>query len=88
MSETFATTVLDRFLDPITDCLTPDVARRIVDLKIEPSLQSRLDELAAKANAGILTPAEVREYREYVEGIDVVGIFKAKARLSLLRHSS
>lgn len=88
MSETFATTVLDRFLDPVTDCLTPDVARRIVDLKIDPLLQSRLDELAAKANAGALASEEAREYREYVEGIDLIGILKAKARLSLVRHSS
>jgi hypothetical protein len=79
-------TVLDRFLDPLTDCLTPDVARRIVDLKIDPSLQSRLDELAEKANAGTLSAEELREYEEYVDGIDVVGILKAKARLSLVRH--
>jgi hypothetical protein len=80
-------TVLDRFLDPLTECLTPDVARRIVDLKIDPRLQSRLDELAAKANDGTLTPAETHEYQEYVDGIDLVGILKAKARLSLVRHS-
>jgi hypothetical protein len=81
-------TVLDRFLDPLTDCLTPDVARRIVDLRIDPSLQSRLNELADKANAGALTPGEIREYQEYVDGIDLVGILKAKARLSLARHPS
>jgi hypothetical protein len=81
-------TVLDRFLDPLTDCLTPDVARRIVDLKIDPSLQLRLDELAEKANAGTLSVVELQEYEEYVDGIDVVGILKAKARLSLVRHSS
>jgi hypothetical protein len=79
-------TVLDRFLDPLTDCLTPDVARRIVDLKIDPSLQSRLDELAEKANAGTLSAKELQEYEEYVDGIDLVGILKAKARLSLVRH--
>ncbi|HUE16442.1 MAG TPA: hypothetical protein VMR25_19870 [Planctomycetaceae bacterium] len=81
-------TVLDRFLDPLTDCLTPDVARRIVDLKIDPSLQSRLDELAQKANAGTLSAEELQEYEEYVDGIELVAILKAKARRSLVRHSS
>jgi hypothetical protein len=47
-----------------------------------------LDELAAKANAGTLTAAEMREYREYVEGIDLVGILKGKARSSLTRPSA
>jgi hypothetical protein len=45
-------TVLDRFLDPVAERLTPDVARRIIDLRLDPSLRARLDELAAKANLG------------------------------------
>jgi hypothetical protein len=81
-------TVLDQFLDPLADCLTPEVARRIVNLRLDAALQARLDDLAAKANAGELTPADEDLYREYVEGIDLVGILKAKARESLSRHAS
>jgi hypothetical protein len=88
MSGTFTSTIFDRLLDPLTDCLTPEVARRILDLKIEPSLQARMDELADKANEGSLTPAESQEYREYVDGIDFIAIFKAKARLHLRPTSS
>ena len=55
-----------------------------MDLTLDPTLQSCLDDLAAKAGTGTLTPAEQHLYEEYVEGVDLLGIFKAKAR-SLLR---
>jgi len=80
-----STTVLDRFLDPVTECLTPDVAQRIVALDLDAETQARLDELARKANLGQLTTEEQAEYEEYVEGLDLVGILKAKARRVLER---
>ena len=58
--------VLDRFLRPFAECLTPEVAQRIVDLEPGPHSQSRLDELAAKANEGHLTDDEQQEYEEFV----------------------
>jgi hypothetical protein len=85
MSSSLTTHVLDRFLDPVTNCLTPEVAQRIVDLKLDPQLQTRLDELAEKANEGMLTPEEKQQYQEFVEGIDFIAVLKAKARLSLTR---
>jgi hypothetical protein len=82
-----STTVLDRFLDPVADCLTPAVAERIVGVPVDPQTQRRLDELADKANRGELTEEEREEYAEYVEGMDVVGILKAKARKVLERKA-
>jgi hypothetical protein len=76
-------TVLDRFLRPLTDCLTPEVAQRIVNLQLDAQSQARLDELAAKANDGQLTDDERQEYEEFVEGIDLMGILKARARTVL-----
>jgi len=73
-------TVLDRFLRPLTDCLTPEVAQRIVNLQLDAQSQARLDDLAAKANEGQLTDDERQEYEEFVEGIDLMGILKARAR--------
>lgn len=63
--------VLDRFLRPFAECLTPEVAQRLVDLELDPHSQLRLNELAAKANEGHLTGDERREYEEFVEGIDL-----------------
>ena len=76
-------TVLDRFLRQLTDCLTPEVAQRIVNLQLDAQSQARLDELAAKANDGQLTDDERQEYEEFVEGIDLMGILKARARTVL-----
>ena len=81
-------TVLDRFLRPFTECLTPEVAQRIVNLQLDAQSQARLDELAAKANAGQLTDNERQEYEEFVEGIDLMGILKARARTVLAKHAS
>jgi hypothetical protein len=80
--------VSDRMLRPVTDCFTTEVARRIVDARLDVDTQARIDELAAKANRGTLTEEERREYAEFVEYIDLVGIIKAKARLLLQRRAS
>jgi hypothetical protein len=87
MSESNGTTVLDRILDPVAECLTPDVAQRIADLNLPSELQVRLDDLAGGANAGTLTVDELQEYREHVEGLDLLGILKAKARLAIRRQT-
>ncbi len=77
----------DRFLDPVTDCLTPAVAERIVGVQVDLQTQARLDDLAEKANRGALTKEEREEYAEYVEGMDFLGILKAKARKVLERQA-
>ena len=56
-------TVIDEILDPVADCLTPDVAKRLTELRLNPTTQARIDELAGQANEGLLTPAE----RAYLE---------------------
>ena len=81
-------TVLDRMLQPVTDCFTPAVARRILEARLDPVTQQRIDELASKANCGTLTDVEREEYAEFVESIDLVGIIKSKARSVLEQHAS
>jgi len=73
-------------LQPVTDCLTPEVARRIVDAHLDAGTQAKIDELAGKANRGTLTPEEREEYAQFVEYIDLLGIIKARARLLLDQH--
>jgi hypothetical protein len=66
--------------------LTPEVAERILKSRPDPRLQERIDQLADKANNGLLSEGERDEYRDIVEAIDVVGITKAKARAALVRR--
>jgi hypothetical protein len=42
--------LFDRILDPVADAFTPEVARRMVDLKADAEMQARIDELAKKIN--------------------------------------
>jgi hypothetical protein len=84
-----ATTVetpLDRLLDPVARCFTVDVARRLAEIRPDPLIQARIDELAAKASDGTLSAAEQTEYYGYVEAIDIVSILQAKARKVIPTH--
>jgi hypothetical protein len=80
------TTYLDRILDPVAECFTPGVARRLAELRADPETQARLDALAEKANQGQLTPEEDTEYKQTIDAIDLLAILQAKARAYLRRH--
>ncbi|MFO0790663.1 MAG: hypothetical protein U0805_14500 [Pirellulales bacterium] len=71
---------LDRFLDPVTACFTPQVAERIASVRLDPELIARIDLLAQKANEGTLTADEDSEYKDYIEGGDVLALLQAKTR--------
>lgn len=73
-------TLLDGLIEPFAACLTPEAARRIADLRAEPSLQLRVDELAEKANRGVLDDAERAEYDRYLAAFHFVTILQARAR--------
>lgn len=70
----------DRILDPVARCLTPEVARRILAIQIDPQVQARVDELAAKSSAGELSADERYEYEDLIERADMLGILKSLAR--------
>ncbi len=82
------TTYLDRFLEPVTDAFTPELAQTIVDLHADAETEARIDTLRQKANEGTLTPAEDAEYKEFVEAVDIISIFQSKARKFLARRSA
>ena len=80
MSHSDHTAILDRVLDPITDCLTPEVAAQLVALRADAETQARVDELADKANEGNLSEEERAEYDRYRDAFHFVTILQAKAR--------
>src|SRR5688572_29902725 len=80
MADSRTTNVLHRLMDPVTRCLTPDSARQLVDLRADPTVQERIDELADRCTEGQLTPEEGAEYETYVSFIDFIGLLQAKAR--------
>ncbi len=79
--------VLDRLVDPLSHCLTPESARRLLELCADPKLQAVVDNLAEKSEAGTLTPAEQADYASYVSFATFVALLKSKAR-QLLAQSA
>jgi hypothetical protein len=82
------TTYLDRFLEPVTEALTPEVAAAIVNLRADPETEAEVERLREKANEGKLTAEEEAAYKDFVEAVDVISILQSKARRYLARQSS
>lgn len=82
-----ALTPLARLLEPIGQCLTPEVARKLIQLRADPVMQERLDKLADQSTEGILTDEERVEYETYVYAIDFIAILQAQSRRLLNGHT-
>ncbi len=59
---------MDRVLDPLAACLNREASMSIIDLRIDPEIQARVEVLAERANEGTLTPDERAEYLSYYPG--------------------
>lgn len=79
--------ILERLLEPVTQSLNVEAARKLIRLKADAGTQARVDELAQKCNEGELTPAERSEYERYVTAGTMIAILQAKARLLLGKNS-
>lgn len=80
MNEPPGTPILDRLLEPVSRCLTPEAARQLVALRADPQVQERIDLLADRCTEGLLTADEREEYETYVRAIHIISILQAKAR--------
>lgn len=78
---------LDRYLDPVTQAFSPDVAQRILDLKPDEAVMARVEELGQKSNSGDITEVERDEYQSLADAGTLVALLKAKARRFLAHHS-
>lgn len=76
-------TLLDSLIDPFTECLTVEAARKLVAVRADDALQSRVDELAEKANRGALDDAERADYDRILAAFHLASVVQAKARRML-----
>jgi len=74
-----STNYLEQLIEPFAECLTVDSAKKIASLKADDKLQTRVDELAGKANCGTLTVEEQSEYDRYLAAFHFVTIMQARA---------
>jgi len=79
---------LDRYLDPVTQAFSPDVAQKILDLKPDEGVLAHVQELGEKSNSGTLTEAERNDYQSLADVGTLVALLKAKARRFLAQHSA
>jgi hypothetical protein len=82
------TAILDRLLDPVGQALTPEAARRLIDLRADPQAQARIDRLAERANEGQLSQEDRAEYESLIAAANVIAILQAKARAALASGSA
>ena len=73
-------TVLTAILDPLGECMTPDVARRVIHLRASAESNIRMHFLAGKSAQGTLSEEEREEYESCVSAGTFIAILQAKAR--------
>ena len=77
---TVGVNMLERVVDTLSACLTPESARRILEMRVDPAVAARARLYAEKANEGRLNPEEDAEYREYLDAMDLIAVLQAEAR--------
>ena len=75
--------ILDLFLNPNRDTLTPEVAQAIADLRAAPATQELIEDLAHRHHEGQLGPDELAEYEALVSGANLIAVLQAKVRSAL-----
>ena len=79
--------ILNLLLDPIGRSFTPEVAKKVANMRVDQRAKRRLNHLAGKCNEGEMTEAERKEYETYVNALDLIGVLQMKAR-SILRRDT
>jgi hypothetical protein len=75
--------IASRLLEPIGQCITPETARKLLELRADPALQAEVDALADKSTAGTLTAEEREKYESYIAAASIIAILQSKARALL-----
>jgi hypothetical protein len=83
MSDGNVTSLLEGILGSLTQCLDAESARRVAEFRIAPAIQTRVDQLAERANDGQLSDDERSEYEALINAADFVAILKLKAQRQL-----
>ncbi len=87
MIQTQSLSILDRLLEPVTNTMPVDYAKRLVELRAGPKDQARINELAEKCNEGQLSDDERVEYESYVRAINFISVLQTHAKPALANGS-
>ena len=70
---------LDGLLEPLSRCLDPESARRVVDFQVDQPVQERIDALAEPANEGTLSDTERSDSEALINAAYFISILKLKS---------
>jgi hypothetical protein len=82
------TMLLAQLADISERSLSPETARKLLELSIDRSHQVRVTALSKKAQEGTLTPGEDHELYDYIRVADLLAILQSKSRRALKRTHS
>jgi hypothetical protein len=75
-----AATGLDGLLEPLSRCFDEESARHLVDFRVDPPVQERIDRLAEQGYEGTFNSDDWAEYEALINAADIISILKLKAR--------
>jgi hypothetical protein len=73
----------EHVLNKAASCFDKATLTALADLRLDPEALARVEELAAKANEGLLTAEERSEYRAYIETSELLALMQLRARQQL-----
>jgi len=65
-------------LDPFTQCLNEESAKRIIDIGVPSAVEQRVNTLAERANDGTISDEERGEYEALIYAADVISILNSR----------
>ena len=73
-----AATGLAKILDPVIRCFTPEVANRVTELRADPAVQARIEELAEHTAADeVMVTTNVYDHAERLHSYELIAeVFK------------
>jgi hypothetical protein len=81
--EPVGTAILEQLADIDVRSLSPETARKLLELRFDATHHARVNDLSAKAQEGTITPAEGEELDEYLRVADLLAILQSRARQAL-----
>ena len=79
---------LTDLLEPLGECMTPEVAQKVIQLRASAAANERMRVLADKSAAGTLSDDECDEYEACVSAGTFIAILQAKARNIIRRNGA
>jgi hypothetical protein len=88
LNSAFEASVLSRFVDPQQGGWPREAAQAVLTLSLPNEDRQRMNELAEKAAAGTLSPAEEVQIEGYMHVCRLIDLLKARARASLSQSTT